>query len=359
MPDTNNSPLHDILLSAKKQGAIDIHFVVGTPPMMHIKEEFLPMANVDVTTSEFTTALMQSLVAPEDQVTFAQTKELVRTFAFPDGLRVRYQIGFQKGVPSLSFHLLSDTVPVLAGLRLPNEVVRFASLTRGLVLIVGPYASGRSSTAAALLQDINQKRSSSIVTIESPIEYVLAAERSLVEQRQVGRDVPSYTAALQALTKSDAEVIMLDSMQEVSAIPLVFELAMTRVVLAVVEAADSLHAIERIIASVPPREEAATRAAFSDALVGAIAQRAVTSKAGSRIIIAEVVLGNNSVKAVVRDGKLSQLMNIIQTSRQEGMVSLDQALAEALRAGDIEEDEAMRHAVDQNYLKGLLERKAR
>lgn len=354
-----NLTLHDVLLNAKKQGAADVHYVVGSPPVMHLNNEFLPVPNVPVTTVELVTSLAEALLTPEDNTALKEAREILRVFTFPDGLRCRFHLTFQKGSPSLSFHVLSETIPTLASLRLPDEVGHFATLTRGLVLIAGPYGSGRSSTATALLSEINRSRRTNIMTIEAPIEYVLSSERSIVEQRQVGRDVANYIGPLTDLVESDVEVVMVDSLNDPATIPIVLELALTRLVIAIVESIDALHAIENLVASVPSHQVEAVRRTLADALAGVIAQRVVVRANGGLIVIVEVLLGTGPAKAILRDGKLQQLTNIIQTSRAEGMISLDQALAEAVSTGEVNGDEALRHAVDPDYIKTLLERRAK
>ena len=161
--------LHDVLLSAKKQGAADVHYVVGSPPIMHLNPDFVPIPGAQVTTAALAESIVSALLTPDDHTILQQKREAVGAYTFPDGLRCRYRIFYQKDVLSLSFHVLSETIPTLASLRLSDELQRFVPLGRGLVIITGPYGSGRSSTVTAILQEINRSRATSILTIESPI----------------------------------------------------------------------------------------------------------------------------------------------------------------------------------------------
>lgn len=351
--------LHDILLNAKKLGAADVHVVVGSPPMMHLHDEFVPVPSAAVTTVAAADSLAKALLNEVEIAMLAEHKEIVRAFTFPDNLRCRFRIAFQKAVPSLSFHVLSERIPSLDSLRLPEALQRFVALSRGLVIIAGPYGSGRSSTATALIQEVNRTRATRILTIESPIEYILSSEKSLVEQREVGRDVPTYEEALREVADEDVGVLYVDRIEDSAVVPILLELASSRLVIAVIEAPSSIRAIEHLVNVVPARETAAIRSALSDVLAGVISQRVVPRTGGGMVAVAEVLLGTAPVEAIVREGKLMQLTNILQTSKAEGMLSLDQALAEAVRLGEITTDEALRQAVEQEYLKALLERQAK
>lgn len=352
--------LHEVLLTAKKQGATDVHYVVGSPPIMHMNGEFLPVDGALVTTADVASSLVSALLAPEDQPILAERREVVRAYTFPDGLRCRYRVFYQKGVPSLSFHILSEKIPTIDSLLLPDSVKRLSTEVRGLILVTGPHGSGRSSTAAALLQEINRTRATSIMTIESPIEYVIAGEKSIVEQREVGKDVPTYLQALKELVDADVEVVLLGGLDDDPAIiPAFLELAATRLVIVTFEATNSIKAIEHLITLVDQKEGGSVRTALADTLLAVISQRILSRPAGGRTAIVELLLGNDSAKAVVRDGKLVQLTNILQTSRAEGMVSLDQALIDAVRAGDVSQEEAIRQAVQPDYVSSLLARETK
>ena len=205
--------LHDILLNAKKTGAADIHFVVGSPPMMHLNDGFVPVPQAPITTVAIADNLARALLTEAEIASLASQKEIIRAYTFPDNLRCRFRIAFQKAVPSLSFHVLSEQLPTLQSLRLPDSIERFIKLTRGLVLVAGPYGAGRSSTATAIVQEINRTRAVRILTLEYPIEYILASAKSLVEQREIGRDVPTYAEALNEVIDEDVGVLYIDRLE--------------------------------------------------------------------------------------------------------------------------------------------------
>ena len=197
------------------------------------------------------------------------------------------------------------------------------------------------------------------MTIESPIEYLLSGEKSVIEQREVGRDVPTYREALMEIVNADAEVVYVDRLDDPAVVSLVLELATTRLVLVVYEATNALRAIEHLIGLVSPRDTGPVRSSLADCLVGVVAQRILPRVKGGRIVVIELLLASDSVKTTIRDGKLVQLTTIMQTSRGEWMRSMDQALVEAVRADEVSPEEAVRNATEPEYLKGLLERKTK
>jgi twitching motility protein PilT len=343
------------LLQAAKLGAADVHYVVGSPPVMRVNDEFTPLAEATVTTAAFADELVKALLTPDELTHLANAREVRGAYVFPDGLRCRFHIFYQKGVPSLSFHVLSEHVPTLRSLRLPKVAERLAGLRHGLVVVAGPYGSGRSSTAVAIVEAVNQSRAARILTIEAPVEYVLASAKSVVEQREVGRDVPTYLEALRQAADEDTQVVFVDAVPDAAAATAAVELASSRLVIVVVEAASAVKALDHLTALPATAEgRAAMRQSLADVLEGVLAQRVLPRVSGGRTAVLEVLLGTGPVRAVVRDGKLAQLPTILQTSRAEGMMSLDQALAEAVRAGEVAEAEAVRHALDPDSLTAAL-----
>lgn len=358
MANTSNPQpqFYDALVIADKQGASEVHYAVGSPPIMRLAENFVPVNDFPVLPAEQAEEMVALLLNQNEQEFLRRQREVTGAYTFPNGLRCRYHIFFQKGYPSLSIHLLSKNLPTIESLHLPTPVEMLGKLPHGLVVITGPYGSGRSSTIAALLNSINQNRSVRILTLESPIEFIFDSAKSLVEQREVGRDAESYEAALRQALGEDIDVVMAAEVASANVASLIMELAGSRLVFTMFDDTTSIKAIEHFISLFPAAEEAIIRSTLADVLGGVVAQRILSRAQGGRIIICEVLLGTPSVKTIIRDGKLIQLTNVIQTSRAEGLISLDQALAEAVRGGEIAAEDAEREAVDPHYLQSLFKR---
>ena len=351
-----SSQFHEALAAAEQRGATEVHFAVGNAPIMRLADSFVPVAGFPPLTIEEAKAILSAFLNQPKQEYLQNQREIVGAYAFPDGLRCRYHIFFQKGAPSFSLHILAKDLPTIQSLGLPDTIGRLSELPHGLVVVTGPYGSGRSSTIAALLNSINQTKSVRILTLESPIEYIFENAKSLVEQREIGRDASSYEAALKEILNEDVDVILVSEVASAAVASLVMELASSRLVFIMLDDSTATKAIEHLMSLFPAAEEAIIRSTLSDVLGGVAAQRVLSRPAGSRIMVAEVLLGTSSIKTIIRDGKLIQLTNILQTSRAEGMISLDQALVEAVRAGAITPDEAEHQAVDPHYLSALLKR---
>ncbi|KKU49301.1 hypothetical protein A3H10_01795 [Candidatus Uhrbacteria bacterium RIFCSPLOWO2_12_FULL_46_10] len=360
MTNTSNPQpqFHDALVVADKQGASEVHYAVGSSPIMRLADNFVPIDGFPALTPEQAEEITASFLSQSEQEYLRARREITGAYTFPNGLRCRYHVFFQKGYPSFSIHLLPQNLPTIESLRLPKIVETLSKLPHGLVAVTGPYGSGRSSTIAALLNSINQTRAARILTLESPIEFIFDSAKSLVEQREVGRDAESYEAALRQILGEDVDVVMVAEVTSANVASLLMELASSRLVLAMFDDPTSVKVIEHILSLFPAAEEAIIRSTLADVLGGVVVQRILSRAQGGRTMICEILLGTPSIKTIIRDGKLIQLVNIIQTSRAEGLISLDQALAEAVRANEISADDAQREAVDPHYLQSLFKRGA-
>lgn len=361
MPNSVTPPVsnfNDVLAVASERGAAEVHFVVGSPPFMRLADELAPINGFPALTSEQAEATISSFLSAEEQARLHAEKEISGARISDNGLRWRYHIFYQKNLPSFSVHLVPKNLPTVESLHLPKNIEMLGQIPRGLVIITGPYGSGRSSTIAALINAINQTRAARILTLESLLEFIFTSAKSIVEQREIGRDAQSYEAALRKISEEDVGVIMVSEVANAEVASLVMGLASSRLVFIILSENTSIKAIEHLMSLYSDSDETLVRSALSDALAGVICQRVLPRSGGGQVMVAEVLLGTPSIKTIIRDGKIVQLNNLLQTSRAEGMISLDQALAEAVRAGEISAEVAEREAVDAHYLQSLFKREA-
>ena len=236
----------------------------------------------------------------------------------------------------LALRLLPETVPSLEALALPSRVAEFARARHGLVIFTGPTGSGKTTSLAAFVDAINARQMRKIITIEDPVEYRLASRRSLVRQREIGRDVADYGSAIHGALRSDPDVIVIGEMRDPATIRAALTAAETgHLVAATLHTSGAAATIARLADAFPPDERPQLRGQIADVLVGVVSQRLVPCIDGGRRCVAEVLAGNDAVRAIIRDGRLHQLRNVLSTSRDEGMQTFESALGLLVSSGDI------------------------
>jgi twitching motility protein PilT len=357
MATTDALTLERILTTAAEYQASDVHLTVGTPPMLRVDGKLVALEQEGIVTPDILSALVEQYLDPSQREALERDKELVTSLSLPTRVRFKISLFHQKGSLSASVRLIPQTIKSLRELGLPPEVERFAQLTKGLVLITGPFGSGRSLTLAALVNTINQTRGAHVITIEKPIEILYVNLKSVIEQREVGRDTTSFQQALEMAEREDVDVVALSEMEEPEVIVEALRAAASsRLVLSTMNTDSVMKTVETILASFPADQSQLGRTQLSESLQGIISQRLLPRVGGGRIAVAEIIIPNPAVRALIRDGSIFQLQNILQTSREEGMRSLDRSLAELVKTGEILLEDALTHAVDRNALKTMIHR---
>ena len=265
--------------------------------------------------------------------------------------RFKINLFYQKGFLSATFRFLPVQIPALSQLGLPAIVGELTKLNRGLVIISGSFGSGRTSTVAAMLEEINVNRKKYIITIEEPIEYVYSNKKSVIEQREVGKDTNSFLDALSYFQEESGDVLFLEQMNSASIIPSVLEIARGSALVISTMAADTCaRTLTTMLDYFPAFDQERIRDLLSGALKAVICQKLVPKIGGGVVPVCEVLLINDTVRATIAGGNLNQLDNIIATSRREGMVSFNQALSEALKANLITYEDAVENSPDPKGL---------
>ncbi len=356
MGATDTIIFNRILTTAAGWHASDIHFVVGSQPTVRIDGKLKIFEDEDIISPEFIDIVAKTvLTEPQRQQLFNQ-KESTTAFSLNPQARFKVTAIYQRGSLAISLHVISTHVRRIEDLELPPVVNTFASLNKGLILITGPYGSGKTSTLNAIVNSINDTRAATIVTIEQPIEYLFVNNKSLIEQREIGRDALTTEQAVIAASREDIDVIVVSEVTTPSVFSACLDAAeASRLVLTTMSTNSVLNTIEKILNSSPPSEIGKTRTQLASVLAGIVSQRLLPRVGGGQVAVAEVMVPTAPVRAVMRDGALFQLGNVLQTSREAGLVSLDRSLADLVANGIISKEDALMNAIDPAVIRSVAQ----
>ncbi|MBU4332048.1 Flp pilus assembly complex ATPase component TadA [Patescibacteria group bacterium] len=339
--------LDKMLTSIAEQRASDLHFLVGSPPVLRTDGRLKPLTNEIVITSDFIEQVVFSILNKDQQEKLTKEREIVIGYDFKPGLRFRVSVFYQKGNLSASFRLIVTPIKTLKELGMPAVVQEFVKSKKGLLLVSGPFASGKSTVIAAMIETINKSKSRHIVTLEEPIEYVFTNDKSIIEQREIGRDVTSVMQGLEFLEEGDADVIVTPEVEEPEVFLQLLDLAESGRFVISQLALDSVHkAMERINNIFPKDKQDLLRLMLGDNLVGILSLRLLPRLGGGLISIPEVLKVNSAVRSIIKEGKYYQLRNLMQISQAEGMKTFDQSLVELVSSGQILLEVALEQASD-------------
>jgi twitching motility protein PilT len=346
----------DLLRRMVEAEASDLHMKAGSPPVLRIHGS-LVLQEMPELTPEAVQAALSQITTPDQQETFDREKEI--DFAYSaDGVgRFRVNVSLQRGTVALVFRLVRTDIPTLSDLGLPEVCRSLVLKPRGLVLVTGPTGCGKSTTLAAMIDHLNELEQRHIVTIEDPIEYIHLNKRCLISQRELGPDTNSFASALKHVLRQDPDVILVGEMRDLETIGAALTAAETgHLVLATLHTTSAAQTIDRIIDSFPPHQQQQVRVQLSTALEAVLCQTLVPRADGTgRVAAVEVMVATSAVRNLIREGKTFQIPNVIQTSSQHGMQTLDQALAALCRANTITFDEALARCANPEEFKRASE----
>ncbi|MGH9457664.1 MAG: type IV pilus twitching motility protein PilT [Thermoanaerobaculia bacterium] len=353
--------LRRLLFEADRRGATDVLLVPGAPPVVRVAgrlerlgEDMLADGDVD--------AMFRPLLTPDTRRTFeagAPVDLALRIAGEGEPLRYRLNLHRQRGVVAASLRRIHARIPTLAELNLPRELADVIEPVRGLVLVCGPTGSGKSTTLAAMIGEINAKRSCHIVTIEDPIEYEHRHGRSIVEQVEVGRDVPDFATALRAALRQDPDVILVGEIRDADTAATALAAAETgHLILATLHTNDVVQSIHRLVDIFPPERHAQVRQQLSFCLNAIVCQQLVAATDGKLVPVVELLLPNDAVRTHIRTGHLQNLYNELTLGQRSGMVTFEKSLARLVESGRLPLAEARRRASRPEELDSILRRPA-
>jgi twitching motility protein PilT len=333
-----------------------LHLVVGSPPSLRVDGELVPANDTYAPlTPEDMKALSFSLVNDQQKELLLANKEIDFSYQYNNEGRFRVNLYYQKGSLAGALRLIPTTIRTIEDLRLPAIYNEFAQLKQGLVLVTGPTGHGKSSTLAAIVNLINRTRTANIITIEDPIEYVHSPIKSVISQRELHGDTHSWQVALRSVLREDPDVVLVGEMRDYETIAAALTVAETgHLVLATLHTNSAAQTIDRIIDVFPENQQPQVRMQLSNALEAVIAQRLIPGTNGGRLPATEILLATSAVKNTIREGKTHQLDNVIQTSGELGMMSLEASLAYWVKQGEIKLEVATQFALRPEELNRLV-----
>lgn len=338
------------------KGASDLHLSPGNPPMIRINGE-LHHVGQQALDHNRNQMLLFEIISPQQREVFEKTQDLDFAYAVDElGCRFRANLFMdRKGVGGV-FRIIPNNIMTAEELSLPAVMTEhFCHLHKGLILVTGAGGSGKSTTLAAMIDYINSHRCDHILTIEDPIEFVHWSRKSLVNQRQVGKNTRSFAAALKAALREDPDVILVGELRDLETIELAITAAETgHLVFGTLHSSSAPKTIDRLIDAFPTEAQEQIRAMLGDSLKGVVAQQLLKKKGGGRLAVQEVLVGTAAVANLLREGKTFQIPSIMQTGRKEGMITMDQAIEEKLEADLITPEEAYIKAFDKTRFKHRL-----
>jgi twitching motility protein PilT len=296
------------------------------------------------------------------QILDAQQRELLEVnkeidFSVALGTKARFRVNafFQKGYPSVALRYIPIIIPPLESLNLPSYLANICNLKQGLILVVGPTGHGKSTTIASMLDRINETRSEHIITMEDPIEYVFTNKKSLIEQRELYLDTHSWGVALKSILRQDPNVVLIGEMRDVETITSALQISETgHLVFATLHTNSASQTIERIISSFPSEKQEEIKSQLSQVIEVVISQRLIPSDKKKVVPAIEIMLGSDAVKNLIREGRAHMLDNVIKTSSQIGMVSLEKSLAELVKGDLVKFEEAIKYTSRPDELRRLI-----
>jgi twitching motility protein PilT len=325
-----------------EQGGTDLHMTVGSAPRIRVDGRLLAIDGEPVLDSEAVEELVSHLVGSQIMEAFTEHLDVDFAFSWRNLARLRGNVFIQRGEIALALRMIPSAIPTFEELGLPAVAGWLADLPQGLVLVTGPTGSGKSTTLASIIDYINNQRDVHILTVEDPIEYVHDHKRSLVNQRELGLDCDSFGRALRAALREDPDVLLIGEMRDLESIQIALTMAETgHLVFATLHTNDAATAIDRIIDVFPADRREQIRVQLAASLNAVVAQRLVPRPGFGMVAAFEVLIANPAVRNLLRDGKTNQLRNVITTSTQEGMMTLESSLAYLVSTGVVSYEAAL------------------
>lgn len=356
MPTGERVALDRLLTRVAEFQASDLHLTVGSPPTLRVAGKLVTIPEEPFITPDFLTAVLDELLTDDQRAVLEKDRRCVLTYDYEKKARFKVDIYYQRNYPSAAFRYIDPVIPSIRELGLPAIVEKFTEVARGLVIVAGPFASGRSATVAAIVNAINMTKAKHIVTIERPVEYLFVNAKSMVEQREIGRDTPSASQALDNVYQEDVDVVVVASFDDPDVVERGLRVAESgRLVIAAMTADSAMRVIEKMVTGFSDATEEQHRILLAETLQGIICQRLLPKIGGGSVVAAEVLTATRAIRSVIHDGAIQQIQTILQTSREEGMIPLDRALADRVKSGEVLLDDALSNAHDQNSLRLLLE----
>src|SRR5690348_17464164 len=350
--------IDDLLEQMVALGASDLHITVGSPPAFRVRGHIARAEGFDLFTPDDTRALLYRILSSEQQKHFELNRQLDFAYSMPGLARFRVNIYFQREAIGAAFRLIPQEIKTMEELNLPAALHELTEKPRGIVLVTGPTGSGKSTTLAAIIDEINRTRAEHILTVEDPIEFVHRHKRCIVNQREIGPDATSFSEALKAALRQDADVILVGEMRDLETISTALTAAETgHLVFGTLHTQSAPSTIDRIIDVFPPAQQEQVRIMIANSLQAVVTQTLLPTADGhGRVAALEILFPDDAVRNLIRQAKIEQVYSVMQTNTARGMQTMEQALADLIGRGVIKVEDAFSHTNRRDILAGILER---
>lgn len=347
----------ELMQAVFKQGASDLHMTVGRRPTLRVDGNLIELAKFPVITPDAAKDFISEILSAPQRERFLQEKELDFSYSYKDKGRFRVNVFFQKGFMGAALRLIPAKIKTPEELNLPPMLLEFVQRPQGFLLVVGPTGHGKSTTLASLVDYINHSRTEHIITIEDPIEYLFTSDRSIVDQREIGLDTRDFHQGLRSMFREDVDVAMIGEMRDAETMATAVTAAETgHLILSSLHTNNAAQTIDRIIDTFPSSQQGQIRSQLSATLIGIISQRLLPRASGGLIPAVEIMIANPAIRNLIRENKTHEIDVVIETSSEEGMVSLNRSLVDLVRRGEVTVETALTYSLNPQEFSLLMRR---
>ncbi|MCM8710473.1 type IV pilus twitching motility protein PilT [Clostridium sp. SYSU_GA19001] len=347
--------LYELLAITISKDASDLHLTVGSPPIVRVNGDLVRI-NSEKLLSNHTEQFVKEILSDEEYRTYNTRGEIDTSYSVAGLGRFRINIFKQRGSDALAIRVVALKIPTLSELNFPPIVKELTEKQRGLVLVTGPTGSGKSTTLAAMINQINSSRAAHIITLEDPVEYLHKHNKSIINQREIGKDSLSYQNALKSVLREDPDVILVGEMRDLETISIAITAAETgHLVLSTLHTIGAAKTIDRIIDVFPPHQQTQIRVQLASVLQGIISQQLIPKAFDiGRVAALEIMIATPAIQNLIREGKTHQIESVVQTGLKYGMKTMDMALAELCRKNIISNEDALTYSTNKDILQRMI-----
>lgn len=347
-------PLSELLKTTTEQNASDLHLTVGSVPIIRVNGDLIQTGKDKLTPAD--TEKYSREILENSYEEYCQNGEIDTSYSIYGLGRFRVNVYKQRGSDTIAIRVVALKIPTIKQLELPEVVRVLTTKQRGLVLVTGPTGSGKSTTLAAMVNEINSTRACNIITLEDPIEYLHKHNKSIINQREIGKDSKNYKNALRAILREDPDVILVGEMRDLETISIAITAAETgHLVFSTLHTIGAAKTVDRIVDVFPPYQQQQIKVQLSAVMQGIVSQQLIPKISGrGRVAALEVMISTPAIQNLIREGKTHQLQSCVQTGGKYGMKTMDMSIAELYKKGIISKEEAITYSVDNEMIVRML-----